>query len=117
MAALVLAVIGTVAVLIPAQWPDRVGLLLLAAVAAWFLHRLASVRVEVDEDGLRVVNVLRSRRLAWGEVLAVRFGPGDPWMYLDTASDETVAVMGVQRADGDRARADAVFLATLVASR
>jgi hypothetical protein len=117
MAALVVVVIGAMAVLIPARWPDRIGLLLVALAAAWFLRRLGLVRVEVDDDGVTVVNVLRSRRLGWGELLAVRFGGGDPWMYLETANDETIAAMGVQRADGDHARADAQFLANLVASR
>lgn len=94
---------------------DRVAISVLGVLAAAFLHRLASVRADATPDTLVVRNILASRRLAWAEVVSVRFGPDRPWVQLDLADGETLAVMAVQRADGARAQAEARRLATLVA--
>ena len=45
----------------------------------------------------------------------MRFGSGRPWVQLDLADGDTLAVMGIQRADGACADAEARRLATLVA--
>jgi hypothetical protein len=37
-------------------------------------------------------------------VIAVRLPPGAPWVTLDLADGNTVAVMGIQGSDGARAR-------------
>lgn len=94
---------------------DRIGFVGLGAVMAWFLLLEAGVRAVPGPDGLVVRNLVRTRRLAWAEIVSVRFGPDRPWVLLDLADGDTLAVMAVQRADGDRARADARRLATLVA--
>lgn len=96
---------------------DRVALASIAVGVAWFLHRLAAVRVVIDEDGLTVHNVLRSRRLAWAEIVSVRLGEDDPWLYLDLADGTHLPAMGVQAADGERARRSADALAVMVAER
>ena len=61
--------------------------------------------------------MLRRRRVDWAEIVAVRLGPDDPWVYLDLADGTALAAMGIQSADGDRARAAATELAALVAAR
>lgn len=94
---------------------DRLALAVIAVGVAWFLHRLAAVRVVVEDAGVTVHNVLRSRRLAWAEIVSVRLGEDDPWLYLDLADGTHLAAMGVQAADGDRARRAADTLAVLVA--
>lgn len=94
---------------------DRLSIALVAAGIAWFCYRQATVRAVPDRDGLLVRNLLRSRRLEWPEVVSVRFGEGRPWVQLDLVDGDTLAVMGVQRADGERARVEARRLATLVA--
>ena len=58
----------------------------------------------------------RDRELAWAQVVAVRFGGGDPWVTLDLDDGEVLAVMAIQRADGARGEAEARRLATLVAA-
>ncbi len=116
----VLAVLGGIAVALPSEtWglSSRVGLALVAVVTAAFLHRLASVRVEADDDGVRVVNILTSRRLAWAEVVGVRLVADDPWMMLDLSDGTAMAAMGVQKADGDRARRQAKAFARMVVER
>ena len=98
------------------QWYDRVGLLLFAALVAALLRRYARIEALADDAGLHVRNLVNSRDLEWPEVVAVRFGDGDPWVTLDVADGDTLAVMAIQRADGpQRSQAEARRLATLVA--
>ena len=47
-------------------------------------------------------------------VLLKGFGGGEPWVTLDLADGDTLAVMAIQRADGEDAVAEARRLATLV---
>ena len=93
---------------------DRVGIALFGIALAWFCYRQASVRAVPDTDGLTVRNLFLSRRVEWAEIVSVRFGDR-PWVQLDLADGETLAVMGIQRADGDVARRESRRLATLVA--
>lgn len=93
---------------------DRLGLVVFALAGAWLLLRHAHVRADPDPDGLTVRNLVRTRRLAWAEVVSVRFGDR-PWVQLDLDDGTTLAVMAIQAADGARARAEARRLATLVA--
>ncbi|GAB2470053.1 PH domain-containing protein [Xylanimonas ulmi] len=85
-----------------------------AAVVAVLLWRLGGVRATPSADGLVVRNILRTRRLAWAEIVAVRMTLGDPWVVLDLADGTTLPVMAVQRADGERGMAEARRLSTLV---
>lgn len=71
------------------------------ALAGWSLGRS---RATADEDGLVVVNGLRSRRFAWAQIVAVHLPAGAPWATLDLADGTTVAVMAFQGSDGRRAR-------------
>jgi Bacterial PH domain len=93
---------------------DVAGFALLGLAITWFCWRQASVSARVDESGLTVRNLVISRRVAWAEIVSVRFGNGRPWVQLDLADGDTLAVMGIQRADGARADAEARRLATLV---
>ncbi len=94
---------------------DRAGFALVGLLIAWFCWRQATVRAVPDEDGLTVRNLMITTRLTWPEIVSVRFGSGRPWVQLDLADGDTLAVMGIQRADGDLAEAEARRLATLVA--
>jgi hypothetical protein len=118
-----MAVVLTLAVLLPSggglPFPlaDRIGIVLVGAAVAGVLVRQGLVRLTADERGLYVVNLFRRRRLEWDEVVSVSFRRGDPWLMLDLADGETLAVMGIQSADGPSARAAAVEVAALVAQR
>jgi hypothetical protein len=100
---------------IPWHWYDRLGLVLVAAAIAYVLLLFARLRATPGPDGLVVRNVVVVTRLAWPQIVAVRFGGGDPWVTLDLADGDVLAVMAVQRADGARGAAEARRLATLVA--
>ena len=96
---------------------DQVGFALFGLAIVWFCWRQASVVAVPDATGLRVRNLLVTRHVTWAEIVSVRFGQGRAWVQLDLADGDTLAVMGVQRADGERAEREARRLATLVARR
>lgn len=104
-----------VAALTDVPWGDRVGIGLVGLAVAWFCWREAAVVARPDEAGLTVRNLVVRRRLAWAQIVDVRFGEGRPWVQLDLADGDTLAVMAIQRADGAAARREARRLATLVA--
>lgn len=96
-------------------WGDRIGLVAFGLLVGWFSLRQAGVRAVPDEAGLTVRNLFLTRRVEWAQVLSVRFGQNRPWVQLDLADGTTLAVMGIQQADGTRAHLEATRLATLVA--
>jgi hypothetical protein len=121
-AVVLVALVGG-AVLAPSDGPSAWGLgsrLALVAVAlgvAYFLHRLANVRVVADEAGVSVINIVHRRRMEWPEVVGVRLLRDDPWMMLDLSDGEAMAAMGVQKADGAYAQEQATRFARMVAER
>jgi hypothetical protein len=119
LAVLVLLLTAVLVAALPSITPeygpgDQAGIALLGLAITWFCWQQASVSARPDESGLTVRNLVRARRLAWAEIVSVRFGGGRPWVQLDLADGDTLAVMGIQRADGARADAEARRLATLV---
>ena len=106
---------GVFIALVPGfRLPDKAGTAALAILIAAFCYRQATVRAVPDRQGLSVRNLVFSRRLEWPEIIGVTFGDGTPWATLDLADGETLAVMGIQRSDGDFARTEARRLATLI---
>ena len=117
-AVVVLVLVGVLVLTMPGLAPlDQVGFVLFGLAVAWFCWRQASVRAVPDETGLLVRNLVVTTHVTWAQIVSVRFGQGRPWVQLDLADGETLAVMGVQRADGAFADAEARRLATLVARR
>ncbi len=100
---------------VPWHWYDRLGFVLVAGAIAYVLLLFARLRAKPGPDGLVVRNVVRVTRLAWPQIVAVRFGGGDPWVTLDLADGDVLSVMAIQRSDGARGVAEARRLATLVA--
>ena len=94
---------------------DRIGFAGFGLAVAWFLSRQATVSAVPDAEGIVVRNLVLTRRVAWAEIVSVRFGQGRAWAQLDLADGDTLAVMGIQAADGARATVEAGRLATLVA--
>ena len=94
---------------------DQLALVGLGAAIGAFLLRYASIRAVPDGNGLTVRNLLVTRRVEWGEVVEVRFPEGAPWASMELDDTEDLAVMAIQRADGELARSEAQRLAGLVA--
>ncbi|MFQ6172623.1 PH domain-containing protein [Oryzobacter sp. R7] len=101
------------------QWgpADQVALVVFGAGIAAFLLRYATIRAVPDDDGLTVRNLLLTRRVRWEDVEGVRFDEGAPWVVLDLHDGDELAVMAVQRADGEVARGEAGRLAALLDAR
>lgn len=97
------------------SWGDRLAIFALGTVIAAVIFRFSMLSAIPGEDGLVVHNVLLTKRLEWAQIVSVRFGGGNPWVLLDLADGESMAVMAIQRADGPRGEAEAGRLATLVA--
>lgn len=122
-AALTLVVMGGIALALPAQgqtaWhlADRLEFFAFGVAVAVFLLWLARPRVSADEHGVTVVNLTRTRRLEYAEIIKVNLRRGDSWVMLDLADGEPLAAMGIQANDGERARRAARQLAVLVAVR
>lgn len=92
---------------------DRFGFVVVGAGIAWVLHMFARCRVVADERGLTVVNVFRTHRFEWAEVLGVSMSAGEPWPTLDLADGNSVGAMGIQGAEhafAERATAELIAL-------
>jgi hypothetical protein len=121
---LALFVVGAVVWLaFPQEVRDAFTGLQRATVIAMFLggvvvgHALGRCRVDAHEGGLRVVNGYRTRDLSWAQVVAVRLRPGNPWATLDLADGTSLAAMGIQGSDGQRARRQVRQLRALIEAR
>ena len=121
---------ATIAVLVPAAFlllvrrldlyasgSIRTVLLCMLGGLAAFLGRYASIRAVGDDVGLTVRNLLITRTVSWEEIVEVRFPDGAPWVSLELTDTDELAVMAIQRADGDDAKVEARRLAELVAER
>ncbi|MDQ0989755.1 PH domain-containing protein [Streptomyces sp. V3I7] len=112
-------VLTAVALLLEQLGPgDRVTFIVAGALALWALARFARVKVVADESGVTVVNIARSRRLDWAEILRVNLRPGDPWVFLDLSDGTSLPALGIQPGiDRQRAVADARTLRALTEAR
>lgn len=121
LAAAVVVVSGFLALALPGGtgWfgpADRLGVLGIGVVIAAGISVFARPRAVADERGVTVVNLIQSRRLDWAEIIEVNLNRGDPWVLLDLADGDTLAVMAIQANDGERAREAARRLRDLVAT-
>jgi hypothetical protein len=85
------------------QRGDQAAMIGLGLCAAAGILLMTRPRVEADEHGVRVRNIIGGYDLPWGTVRAVTFGRGAPWLTLDLHDDERVAVMAVQMTDKEYA--------------
>lgn len=92
-------------------------LVLLGLMAASVGFALARSRVVAESGRLVVVNGFRRREFAYAQVLGVHLPPGAPWVTLDLADGTSVAAMGIQGSDGDRARRAVRELRAVIAAQ
>ncbi len=83
---------------------QRITLVLMGVLLFGSWHALVRSRVTATEDGLTVVNGYRSRHFEWSQVISASLRRGAPWATIDLSDGTTVAAMGVQGSDGERAR-------------
>ena len=112
-----LVLFGGLGALVPAAGaPDRIGIAAFGVAIAAFMWRYASLAAVPSATGLRVRNLLTTRDLDWAEIVSVHLQVGAPWVTLDLDDGDSLAVMAIQKADGERGRAEASRLAGLVAA-
>jgi hypothetical protein len=99
------------------SWPQTLTIAAVLLIIVGALYLLGHSRLRADEKGLTVVNLTRTRHLAWTQVVGVTFRQGYAWARLDVDDGTTIPVMGIQSADGPRGRAAARELAELIAAR
>ena len=121
MGVLSVVIFSGLALLLPTQggltdWsaPDRVLVAAIGVAIAALCWRYATIRAVPTRDGLLVRNLFTTRQLTWPQVLRVQYGGGAPWVTLDLDDTDTLAVMAIQRADGDASAAEASRLQALV---
>jgi hypothetical protein len=93
---------------------QRGTMVLIAAMAAAVAWGLVRCRVTARASGIEIVNGYRRHAYEWPEVLAVRMPRGAPFATLDLADGTNAMAMGIQSADGDRARVEVRELRELV---
>ncbi|MDV9189667.1 PH domain-containing protein [Streptomyces sp. SR27] len=90
-------VITAVALMLERLGPgERVSFVFTAALLSGVLVLLSRPKVVADDEGVTVVNITRTRRLAWAEILKVNLRPGDPWVFLDLSDGTSLPVLGIQ---------------------
>ncbi|MCX5395814.1 PH domain-containing protein [Streptomyces sp. NBC_00102] len=96
---------------------DRVTFIAFAVLVAGVLVLLARPKIVADEEGVTVVNLTRTRRLAWEQILQVNLRAGDPWLFLGLSDGTSLPALGIQPGlSKERAVRDAGELRRLVAS-
>lgn len=117
-----LVVFTLVAIFSPSYDPDatvlnllnRAGIFLLGVLGAAFLWRYTLIKAVPSPQGLKVQNIIRTHDVEWAQILSVGYSGGAPWAVLELTDTQELAVMAIQRADGDRARREASRLAALI---
>ncbi len=102
LALLIMVTAVVMAVVMPEVWGfmDRFLMVGLGLVIAAGLHLVARPRLVATEEGVTVVNSIRTHVLSWTEVVDIRMPVGEPWPSVDLSDGTTLAVMGIQSADG-----------------
>ena len=93
---------------------NTMAMALLVVLCVLLVLRHSTVFALVDQQGIRVRNLVRSTTLTWDQIEGVRFGSGEPWVTLDLVDGHTLAVMAIQSADGAFAHHESQRLASLV---
>ncbi|AJP01071.1 membrane protein [Streptomyces cyaneogriseus subsp. noncyanogenus] len=118
-AALIFVTITVVALLLERLTPaERSSFIVTAALLDSVLFLLARPKVVAEESGVTVVNLTRTRRLEWAEILRVNLRAGDPWVFLDLSDGTSLPALGIQPGIAkERAIADARTLRALAEAR
>ncbi|MFF1837475.1 PH domain-containing protein [Streptomyces sp. NPDC058231] len=75
---------------------ERSTFVLTALIFFGVLALLSRPKVVADDQGVTVVNLTRTRRLSWEEILRVNLRVGDPWVFLDLSDGTSMPALGIQ---------------------
>ena len=82
---------------------DQAAMVVLGLIAGGVILLFTRPRVIADDRHIQVRNVVGSHDLPWELVRGIVFERGNPWVSLELADDDTLAVMAVQATDKDHA--------------
>lgn len=82
---------------------DQYAMIGLGVMLALGILTIARPRIEADEAGVKVRNIIGGYQLPWQVIRKVSFDRGQPWLYLELENDDTVSVLAVQAVDKDHA--------------
>ncbi|HZM81378.1 MAG TPA: PH domain-containing protein [Candidatus Limnocylindrales bacterium] len=82
---------------------DQYAMVGLGAMFAIGILMIGRPRVEADEAGVKVRNIVGGYELPWSVVRKVSFDRGRPWLSLELENDDTVSVLAVQAVDKEHA--------------
>lgn len=82
---------------------DQAAMIGLGICAALGALAFARPRVKANAQGIWIRNVFGTYDLPWGAVREVRFERGHPWVTLELADDDTLAVLAIQASDKEYA--------------
>lgn len=92
-------------------------LVVFIAFSCGLIMSLGLCVVRATPAGLWWRNGIRTHHLSWGDIRAIRYRPGDPWVYAFTdgadGDQERLQLMGIQSTDGPAAVQKAEQLKTL----
>lgn len=86
----------------------------IGVAAGIFLSRYATIHARPQADGLWVRNLGPGELVPWEHIEAIRFSQGMPFPRLDLSDGMDMALMAIQRSDGERSVEEAQRLADLV---
>lgn len=98
------------------QTGDQVAMIGVGLLGALAILAFTRPRLEADERGVRIRNLVGGYDLPWQIVTAVRFDRHSAWASLELADDDLIPVMAIQRADREYAVAAVRELRTLLAA-
>ncbi|WP_406370629.1 PH domain-containing protein [Streptomyces sp. NBC_01550] len=75
---------------------ERVSFVFTALLFFAVLALLSRPKVVADDQGVTVVNLTRTRRLSWAEIVRVNLRAGDPWVFLDLSDGTSMPALGIQ---------------------
>ncbi|MFV5997759.1 PH domain-containing protein [Streptomyces sp. NPDC056231] len=75
---------------------ERISFIFTALLFFAVLALLSRPKVVADDQGVTVVNLTRTRRLSWAEILRVNLRVGDPWVFLDLSDGTSMPALGIQ---------------------
>ncbi|MEO3871576.1 PH domain-containing protein [Nonomuraea sp. B12E4] len=111
------AVVMAIFIAEPFTLADRLAIVAFGCAVAFVLHLLGRVRVEADNEGVTIVNAMRTHRYTWPEILDVTLLVGDPWPRIDFSDGRTIGAMGIQGSEKPRARRATAELEALIRER
>jgi len=98
------------------QASDQWAMIVLGVLGALGILMFTRPRVEADERGIRIRNLVGGYDLPWDVVRSVQFTRGAPWASLELRDDDLIPMMAIQATDKKYALEALRGLRTLLAA-